>query len=164
MTLGVGTQTKDPLETLHRFYEQNVTDEFMEPISVLTPDGAHRGRVEDGDALIFFNFRADRMRQIVTAFKDADFSTASRAHASGRAPDDDESVSRTIRLPVLYPPAARSTTTSAKSSRTRASRSSASRRPKSTRTSPSSSTAAPTRTSKARIACSCRRRRSRRTI
>ena len=34
LTLGVGTETKDPLETMRRFYEQNVTDEFMEPISV----------------------------------------------------------------------------------------------------------------------------------
>ncbi len=73
MTLGVGTETKDPIETVRRFYEQGVTDEFMEPISVLTTEGAHLGRVEDGDALLFFNFRADRMRQIVTAFKDDDF-------------------------------------------------------------------------------------------
>jgi len=79
MTLGVGTETKDPLETVRRFYEQGVTDEFMEPISVLTPEGAHLGRVEDGDALIFFNFRADRMRQIVTALKDADFDGFPRA-------------------------------------------------------------------------------------
>jgi bisphosphoglycerate-independent phosphoglycerate mutase len=82
MTLGVGTETKDPLETVRRFYEQGVTDEFMEPISVLTPAGAHEGRVEDGDVLIFFNFRADRMRQIVTSFKDADFR---RLHARGHA-------------------------------------------------------------------------------
>jgi 2,3-bisphosphoglycerate-independent phosphoglycerate mutase len=79
MTLGVGTETKQPIETLRRFYEQGVTDEFMEPTSVLTKDGAHLGRLEDGDALIFFNFRADRMRQIVTAFKDADFQGFNRA-------------------------------------------------------------------------------------
>jgi 2,3-bisphosphoglycerate-independent phosphoglycerate mutase len=79
MTMGVGTETKDPLATMRRFYEQGVSDEFMEPISVLTPEGAHRGRVEDGDALFFFNFRADRMRQIVTAFKDADFDGFHRA-------------------------------------------------------------------------------------
>jgi len=68
MTLGVGTQTKEPLETVRRFYEQGVTDEFMEPIAVLTADGAHLGRVEEDDTLIFFNFRADRMRQIVSKF------------------------------------------------------------------------------------------------
>ena len=73
MTLGVGSETKHPVETVRRFYEQGITDEFMEPISVLTAEGAHVGRIEDGDALIFFNFRADRMRQIVTTFKDDDF-------------------------------------------------------------------------------------------
>src|SRR5437763_16047996 len=77
-TLGVGAQSKEPLETLQRFYDQNITDEFMEPIAVLDKSGAHLGRVEDGDALLFFNFRADRMRQIVTAFKDEDFDSFSR--------------------------------------------------------------------------------------
>ncbi|MDQ6801428.1 MAG: 2,3-bisphosphoglycerate-independent phosphoglycerate mutase [Acidobacteriota bacterium] len=79
MTLGVGTETKHPIETLRRFYEQGVTDEFMEPISVVDRDGSHHGRIEDGDALIFFNFRADRMRQIVTAFKDEKFDGFNRA-------------------------------------------------------------------------------------
>ncbi|HEY6137634.1 MAG TPA: 2,3-bisphosphoglycerate-independent phosphoglycerate mutase [Thermoanaerobaculia bacterium] len=71
MTEGVGVQTKDPLETVRRFYAEGVTDEFMEPIAVLTPEGAHRGKVEEDDTLIFFNFRADRMRQIVSKMKDA---------------------------------------------------------------------------------------------
>ena len=106
MTLGVGTETKQPLETLLRFYEQGVTDEFMEPISVLTPQGSHRGRVEDGDALIFFNFRADRMRQIVTAFKDADFSDFQRPIA----PQINLATMNRYRedwtLPVLFPPVA----------------------------------------------------------
>jgi 2,3-bisphosphoglycerate-independent phosphoglycerate mutase len=79
LTLGVGTETRDPLETLRRFYEQGVTDEFMEPLSVVTAEGAHLGRVEDGDALVFFNFRADRMRQIVIAMKDEHFTPFERA-------------------------------------------------------------------------------------
>ncbi|HKO58286.1 MAG TPA: 2,3-bisphosphoglycerate-independent phosphoglycerate mutase [Thermoanaerobaculia bacterium] len=73
MTLGVGTETKEPLATVERFYEQGVTDEFMEPISVLSPDGAHRGRIEEGHALLFFNFRADRMRQLGAALAFPDF-------------------------------------------------------------------------------------------
>lgn len=73
MTLGVGNETKNPLETVERFYAQDITDEFMVPLSVLTASGSHPGKVADGDALLFFNFRADRMRQIVTAFKDDDF-------------------------------------------------------------------------------------------
>ena len=104
MTLGVGTETKDPLETLHRFYEQGVTDEFVEPISVLTRDGAHLGRVEDGDTLIFFNFRADRMRQIVTAFKDEHFDGFHRAvHPKVNLVTMNQYHEK-FGLPVLYPP------------------------------------------------------------
>src|SRR5436305_10656818 len=94
MTEGVGVQTKDPIETVRRFYEQGVTDEFMEPIAVLTPEGAHLGRVEEGDTLIFFNFRADRMRQIVSKMKDV-------AHVVTMNRYQEEWT-----FPVLFPPVA----------------------------------------------------------
>jgi len=104
MTLGVGTQTKEPLETLRRFYEQNVTDEFVEPIAVLTPEGAHLGRIEDGDSLVFFNFRADRMRQIVTSFKDDDFDGFHRALQPKAHLVTMNSYREDWTLPVLFPP------------------------------------------------------------
>jgi 2,3-bisphosphoglycerate-independent phosphoglycerate mutase len=104
LTIGAGTETKDPLETVRRFYEQNVTDEFMEPISVLAENGAHLGRVEDGDALFFFNFRADRMRQIVTAFKDADFDGFTRAVRPDARLVTINRYHEKFGLPVLYPP------------------------------------------------------------
>ena len=104
MTLGVGTETKDPLQTLRRFYEQNVTDEFIEPVSVLTSEGAHRGRVEDGDSLVFFNFRADRMREIVSAFKDADFDGFHRAMHPKVHLATMNSYREDWTLPILFPP------------------------------------------------------------
>jgi 2,3-bisphosphoglycerate-independent phosphoglycerate mutase len=73
MTLGIGTETKHPIGCIERYYEANVTDEFMEPIAVLREDGSHRGKIQPGDALLFFNFRSDRMRQIVTTFRDPEF-------------------------------------------------------------------------------------------
>jgi 2,3-bisphosphoglycerate-independent phosphoglycerate mutase len=104
MTLGVGTETKDPLETVRRFYEQGVTDEFMEPISVLQSNGSHLGRVEDGDTLIFFNFRADRMRQITIAFKDEHFTPFERAvHPKVKLVTMNRYHEK-FNLPVLYPP------------------------------------------------------------
>ena len=106
MTLGVGTQTKNPLETVRRFYEQGVTDEFMEPISVLTAEGAHLGRLEDGDALLFFNFRADRMRQIVITFKDEHFTPFERAiHPKARLATMNRYHEK-FDLPVIFPPQA----------------------------------------------------------
>lgn len=72
-TLGIGTESKSPLDCIHQHYEQGITDEFMEPIAVAGPAGDYRGRIDDGDAVILFNFRADRMRQLVTAFREDDF-------------------------------------------------------------------------------------------
>ncbi|HEY0141445.1 MAG TPA: 2,3-bisphosphoglycerate-independent phosphoglycerate mutase [Thermoanaerobaculia bacterium] len=106
LTLGVGTETKDPLETIRRFYGQNVTDEFMEPISVVTEEGSHRGRVEEGDALIFFNYRADRMRQIVTAFMDPEFDGFSRAVHPRVNLLTMNRYNEKFDLPVLFPPVA----------------------------------------------------------
>jgi 2,3-bisphosphoglycerate-independent phosphoglycerate mutase len=104
LTLGVGTETTDPLETLRRFYEQGITDEFIEPISVLTPEGAHRGRIEDGDVLIFTNFRADRMREIVVALKDEHFTPFERAiHPKARLITMNRYHEK-FDLPVLFPP------------------------------------------------------------
>jgi 2,3-bisphosphoglycerate-independent phosphoglycerate mutase len=62
-----GTRTDDPIAELQRSYEQDVTDEFVKPIVVTNGDGASGkpvGLIRDDDAVIFFNFRADRARQI----------------------------------------------------------------------------------------------------
>jgi 2,3-bisphosphoglycerate-independent phosphoglycerate mutase len=104
MTLGVGTQTKEPLETVRRFYGQGVTDEFMEPLAVVTAEGAHLGRVEDDDALLFSNFRADRMRQIVTAFKDVDFHGFHRAVVPKAKLLTMNRYHEKFDLPVVFPP------------------------------------------------------------
>jgi 2,3-bisphosphoglycerate-independent phosphoglycerate mutase len=104
MTIGVGTQTKDPIETVRRFYEQNITDEFMEPIAVLDSSGAHRGKVDDGDGLLFFNFRADRMRQIVTAFKDEEFTAFKRTVHPNVSIATMNRYHEDFDLPVLFAP------------------------------------------------------------
>ncbi|MDH7496990.1 MAG: 2,3-bisphosphoglycerate-independent phosphoglycerate mutase, partial [Syntrophomonadaceae bacterium] len=54
-------------------YRAGVTDEFVEPAVVVDGTGAPVGTVRDGDAVIFFNFRADRARQITRAFVDREF-------------------------------------------------------------------------------------------
>jgi 2,3-bisphosphoglycerate-independent phosphoglycerate mutase len=53
-------------------YAAGVTDEFIEPVSIVAP-GAERVRIEDGDSVIFFNFRPDRARQLTHALVDEEF-------------------------------------------------------------------------------------------
>jgi 2,3-bisphosphoglycerate-independent phosphoglycerate mutase len=53
-------------------YGRGETDEFIQP-TVVTADGEPVGPMRDGDAVVFFNFRADRARQLTRAFTEADF-------------------------------------------------------------------------------------------
>jgi len=64
---GEGQPTKDPLAAIRQSYERNVTDEFVEPIVVTRAGGDPVATIQDGDSVIFFNFRADRARQITAA-------------------------------------------------------------------------------------------------
>jgi len=73
MVLGEGYQTTDVMQTIARSYEEGITDEFVEPMVVIDKQGNPIGKVQDGDSLIFFNFRADRARQITRSFVDEDF-------------------------------------------------------------------------------------------
>ena len=64
---------------IQQSYGANVTDEFIKPIVIVDPNGAPIGPIRDGDSVIFFNFRADRARQMTRALALGDDSTASSA-------------------------------------------------------------------------------------
>ncbi len=59
-------------------YAAGVTDEFVEPVSIVPP-GFDRVRIEDGDSVIFFNFRPDRARQLTHALVDGEFDRFARS-------------------------------------------------------------------------------------
>jgi 2,3-bisphosphoglycerate-independent phosphoglycerate mutase len=67
---GEGHKTTDPVAAIRASYEQKVTDEFIEPQVVVDARGEPLGLIRDEDAVIFFNFRADRARQITSALTD----------------------------------------------------------------------------------------------
>lgn len=69
---GVGVKAADPLEAIKASYQVNVTDEFIEP-TVISAGDKPIATVDDNDAVIFFNFRIDRPRQLTMAFTFADF-------------------------------------------------------------------------------------------
>jgi 2,3-bisphosphoglycerate-independent phosphoglycerate mutase len=67
MVLGHGEQAEDPLEAIKASYQKEVYDEEFIP-TVMVEDGKPVGLVQENDAVIFFNFRPDRMREITKAF------------------------------------------------------------------------------------------------
>jgi 2,3-bisphosphoglycerate-independent phosphoglycerate mutase len=72
IVLGEGTAVTDPLDAIRKAYESGKTDEFMLPV-VVTENGKPVAPMKDGDAVICFNYRSDRMRQIVRALIDPGF-------------------------------------------------------------------------------------------
>lgn len=71
---GEGLYTQDPLKAIQDYYAQNVTDEFMLPIVLGERQNGHiSGRIKNQDAVIFFNFRADRGRELSFALTDPGF-------------------------------------------------------------------------------------------
>ncbi|HUK90279.1 MAG TPA: 2,3-bisphosphoglycerate-independent phosphoglycerate mutase [Blastocatellia bacterium] len=73
LTLGEGRLRTDPVEAINEYYSEGVTDEFMKPIAIAGPDGVPIAVVRDGDSVLFFNFRADRARELTMAFTQNDF-------------------------------------------------------------------------------------------
>ncbi|MFT5157375.1 MAG: 2,3-bisphosphoglycerate-independent phosphoglycerate mutase [Bacteroidia bacterium] len=63
---GIGHKTKDVAKAIKNSYQNNITDEFMEPISVVEDDGKPVATIQENDIVICFNFRTDRGREITT--------------------------------------------------------------------------------------------------
>jgi 2,3-bisphosphoglycerate-independent phosphoglycerate mutase len=96
---GKGEETTDVLKTIQERYDNKETDEFLKPIIIKGADG----RIKEGDTLFFFNYRSDRMREIVSVIglpdkpvevnvpKDLHITTMSRYNAE-------------FPFPVAFPP------------------------------------------------------------
>ena len=64
---GTGKLSNDISESIQRFYDEGITDEFIQPIVKIDNDGLPVGKIEAGDVVICFNFRTDRGREITSA-------------------------------------------------------------------------------------------------
>ena len=97
-------EANSALGALEQAYERGESDEFVQP-TVIVPDGGEAVCIEDGDVVVFMNYRSDRARQITRAFVDEDFDAFDR----GRAPQLGMFVSLTeysadFDIPVAFPP------------------------------------------------------------
>jgi len=67
---GKGTRYENPLQAVKKSYDNEITDEFIEPIIIGREDDS---RIREEDVLIFYNIRGDRARQITRAFTEREF-------------------------------------------------------------------------------------------
>ena len=77
MVKGEGLEAACGICAVQNSYDHDKTDEFVEP-TVVKKDGKPVAVIQDGDSVIFFNFRPDRAREITRAFCSDDFSGFAR--------------------------------------------------------------------------------------
>jgi 2,3-bisphosphoglycerate-independent phosphoglycerate mutase len=75
LTGGVGNPTENPVAAVEQSYKDGVTDEFIKPI-VCTKGGKPLAVIEDGDVVIFFNFRNDRAKELTIVLTQKDMPEA----------------------------------------------------------------------------------------
>ena len=97
---GEGVQDADPVHAVEASYANNVTDEFVEPVVVCA-----EGAINEGDSVIFMNFRPDRAREMTWALNLPDFAGFERKKkvfplSYVCTAQYDES----LPLPIAYPP------------------------------------------------------------
>lgn len=77
MALGEGNFFTDPAAAVQHSYDHAETDEFVQPV-VITENGSPVAKIDKDDAVIFFNFRPDRAREITKTFIEENFDGFSR--------------------------------------------------------------------------------------
>lgn len=69
---GTGTAITDPVAEIEKSYEAGVTDEFLKPMICVGADGKPVALVEEGDVVICYNYRTDRLREMTTVLTQKD--------------------------------------------------------------------------------------------
>ncbi len=83
--LGIGRKFHSAKEAVETFYSENekIIDQYLDPFVIVDKDEKPVGTIEDGDSVVCFNFRGDRVIEISRAFEEKDFDKFDRQ----RVPD-----------------------------------------------------------------------------
>ncbi len=73
MVKGIGKKSVNVLKAIQESYEAGITDEFIKPIVIVDENDKPLGTIREGDVVICFNFRTDRLRQITRALTQENF-------------------------------------------------------------------------------------------
>ncbi len=72
-TQSQGEKATDPVAAVEKAYAAGETDEFVKPVVIVDDSGVPLGPIEDNDGILFFNFRADRARELTRAYTENGF-------------------------------------------------------------------------------------------
>lgn len=103
MVMGEGATATSALQAVEQSYDAGTTDEFVLPTVVLDANGQPRGQIAEEDTLIFFNFRADRAREITRALALPEFDGFDRGKFLHLHYICLTEYDETFKLPVAFP-------------------------------------------------------------
>lgn len=69
---GIGTQATNAKQSILHSYNNNITDEFIEPVVIVDENNKPISTIQNGDVVIFFNFRTDRGRELTEVLSQND--------------------------------------------------------------------------------------------
>ncbi len=103
LVMGEGEYAASAMAALQGSYDLRITDEFVLPTVIVDQEGKPVGSIQDGDSVLFFNFRADRAREISHAFVDEEYTNFTfpinlRVHYVCMTQYED-----TINAPIAFP-------------------------------------------------------------
>lgn len=104
MVHGTGAPATDPIAAVRAAYDRGETDEFVQPIVCVDAAGSPIGRLAEGDAVFFVNYRSDRMRQIVAALCVPGFDGFDVSARPALAAATMTQYDQTFPLPQAFPP------------------------------------------------------------
>jgi 2,3-bisphosphoglycerate-independent phosphoglycerate mutase len=102
MVEGMHCPTEDVVECVKDFYQKDIFDEHIEPFTLIEK-GKPVGLIDDNDAIVFFNFRADRMRQLVKSFALPHFDKFPTQELENLSVVSMVSYDKTLPVQVAYP-------------------------------------------------------------
>lgn len=105
LTKGIGHLVESPEILIKESYSKGKTDEFIEPSLITDKKGKPIAIIKENDAVVFFNFRLDRPRQLSKAFVYTDFNKAQKSTGSkiyGHGPEKRRLFNRGNKISNLY--------------------------------------------------------------
>ncbi|MCK5808339.1 2,3-bisphosphoglycerate-independent phosphoglycerate mutase [bacterium] len=105
LTQGIALKERDACDAIQHSYDRGETDEFVEPTTITDENENPVALIEDGDAILFFNFRSDRARELTMAFTFDDFDSFKREKRPHLAIYATMTQYREdFGLPIMFPP------------------------------------------------------------
>ena len=101
---GKGETASSAYEAIQKAYQKDLTDEFITPTTIVDKYEQPLGKIENGDYIIFFNFREDRMLQLVKTFDDPNFKEFKIQKLSNLHLISFAKYHQNFNFPVVFPP------------------------------------------------------------